>query len=69
MHTLRVRDLAKQAAHSGPPSALAIPKGDHSGAANPNQERNHDHLQSVGTSSKPVHDRIAQLYPRSELGK
>jgi hypothetical protein len=60
---LTVHDQAKQVAHSGPPLALGAPKGDHSGALDSNQEREIMTLRhNAGASSKPVHDKIAQLY-------
>jgi hypothetical protein len=40
VHTLRVRNQAKQAAHSGPPLALAFPRDSHSATRDPEQENN-----------------------------
>jgi hypothetical protein len=62
---LTIHDQAKQVAHSGPPppSALGAPKGDHLGALDSNQEREiMAPRHSAGTSSKHIHDKIAQLY-------
>jgi hypothetical protein len=40
MHTLRVRDQAKQATHSEPPLAFTFLSSSHSAAPDPEQENN-----------------------------
>jgi hypothetical protein len=41
VHTLRVPDQAKQIAYSGLSLSASCCQGDHSGARDPNQRRNH----------------------------
>jgi hypothetical protein len=51
------------------PSVVAVPRGDHSVAQDPGQDRKHTPRQSVGTSKKPDHDRITQRRPERKWGR
>jgi hypothetical protein len=51
------------------PSVVDVPRGDHSVAQDPGQDRKHTPRQSVGTSKKPDHDRITQRRPERKWGR
>jgi hypothetical protein len=50
------------------PSAVSVPRGDHSVPQDPGQESNHDPKQSAGNSMNPDHDRITQRKPERKWG-
>jgi hypothetical protein len=53
VRTLRVRDQAKQATHTGPPLALAFSRSDHLATRDPKQENNQG---TLGRSQVPQAD-------------
>jgi hypothetical protein len=52
-----------------PALALAFLRSSHSATIDPKQENNQGSQIAVGTSCRPVYDRIVQLEPRTEQGK
>jgi hypothetical protein len=50
------------------PSAVSVPRGDHSVPQDPEQESNHGPKQSAGNSMNPDHDRITQRKPERKWG-
>jgi hypothetical protein len=47
VHTLRIRNQAKQAIHSGPPLALAFSRSSHSARADSEKENNQETLNKL----------------------